>query len=61
MKLRVTLMTENDLPVSVLGPNPEEKARKAWEIMCALLNEIGGANNDHVTLESVEFLEEGEG
>ena len=58
MKIRVTLMTENDVPVSYLGPNREEKVRKAWNIMCALLNEMGGANNDKVTLEGVEFLED---
>lgn len=58
MKIRVTLMTENDVPVSYLGPNPEEKARKVWEAVCTLLNEMGGANNDHVTLEGVEFLED---
>ena len=60
MRLRVTLLTENNRPVSVLGPNPEEKARKAWNIMCALLNELSGENDDHVELESVEFLEEAE-
>ena len=58
MKIRVTLLTENNRPKSVLGPNPEGKARKAWEIMCALLNEMGGANNDKVSLEGLEFIEE---
>lgn len=60
MKLKVTLITENNKPANILGPNKDEKARKAWESVCALLNEIGGANDDKVTLESVEFLEDDE-
>lgn len=54
MKVRVTLMTENDKPVSDLGENPEEKIRKAWEFVCALLNMRG---DDRTTLERAEIVE----
>lgn len=58
MKVRVTLMTENDCPVSNIGPNAEEKARRAWEALCAMINLAGGPNKDKVTLESVEIVSE---
>lgn len=54
MKIKVTLLTENEKPVSVLGENPEEKARKAWELVCAMLNMQG---EDKIQLENVEILE----
>lgn len=55
MKVRVTLMTENSKPISALGDNPEEKAKRAWEFMCALLNSM--STEDKATLEKVEILE----
>lgn len=54
MKVRVTLITENDKPVSVLGENPEETARKGWELVLALLN---AQSEDRATLERVEIVE----
>lgn len=54
MKVRVTIMTENDKPVSVLGENSEEAARKAWELVLALLN---AQSEDRATLERVEIVE----
>lgn len=54
MKVRVTIMTENDKPVSVLGENPEEKAKRVWELVLALLNT---KSEDKATLESVEIIE----
>lgn len=60
MKVRVTLMTENDVPAGNIGPDIEEKARRAWEALCAMINLAGGPNKDKVTLESVEIVEEAE-
>lgn len=54
MKVRVTLMTENDKPVSALGDNPEKELRKGWELVCALLNM---QSDDKATLENAEIVE----
>lgn len=55
MKVRVTLLTENNTPISVLGENPEEKLRKAWEAFAAMVNCAG---EDRCTVESVAFVNE---
>ena len=54
MKVRVTIITENDKPVSILGENPEEKLKGAWEWLLAMLNTLG---DDKATLEKVEVVE----
>lgn len=54
MKVRVTLMTENDKPVSALGKNPEEKLKRGWELVCAMLNTM---SDDGATLENIEIVE----
>lgn len=54
MKVRVTLMTENDKPVSALGENPEKELKRGWELFCALLNM---QSDDRATLERVEIVE----
>ena len=53
MKVRVTLMTENDKPVEVLGEDAEEKAKKAWDMLIGLLNRV---SKDTAYVESVEIL-----
>lgn len=59
MKIKVTLIAENDIPANYYyGKNPHAKARAMWEKIAELLTEIGGAKNDTVTLDSVEILEE---
>lgn len=32
MKVKVTILTQNNIPLSTLGDNPEEKVRIAWEL-----------------------------
>lgn len=54
MRVRITLMTENDKPISVLGENPEKELKKGWELFLALLN---AQNDDRATLENVEIVE----
>ena len=53
MKVRVTLMTENDKPVEVLGEDAEEKVKKAWDMLIGLLNRV---SKDTAYVENVEIL-----
>ena len=53
MKVRVTLMTENDKPVEVLGEDAEEKVKMAWDKLIGLLNIV---SKDTAYVESVEIL-----
>lgn len=55
MKIRLTIMTENDKPVDVLGKNPEEKIKRAWDAvltMIALMSE----DNENAYVERVEVV-----
>ena len=58
MKIRLTIMTENNVPRPV--ELTESKVIAAWQIvmntMC-LLND----SNDRVKIESAEFIEDGDG
>lgn len=54
MRVRVTLMTENDVPVSVLGENPEQKIRDAWDVTIAALDLM---IEDSIYVESTEIVE----
>lgn len=56
MKIRVTLLTENNKPVSVLGENPEEKIKRAWELALTLIMTLN--NGDKALVEKVEVLED---
>ena len=56
MKVRVTLMTENDAPVSSLGENPEEVIRNGWELLLGLMT-VESDNGDSAYVEKVEILE----
>ena len=59
MKVKVTLIAENDIPTNYYyGKNPHAKARAMWTRIAELLTEIGGAKDEVVTLHSVEILEE---
>lgn len=57
MKVRVTLMTENDTPIEELGENPQEKIKAAWKLLCAYLTTLCN-NGDIATLEKVEIVNE---
>ena len=55
MKIRLTIMTENDKPVENLGDNPEEKIKKTWDallLMVAMMSE----NNENAYVERVEVV-----
>ena len=61
MKVRVTLMTENNVPIEKLGPNPEAKIKEAWEFIMTVMNADAIANSengDRGYVESVEIVED---
>ena len=51
MITRVTIVAQNDTPMSVLGDNPNEKVKAVWEVM---LNLIALQSGDTVNVENVE-------
>ena len=57
MKVRVTLMTSNDVPISCLGKDPEKKVKSAWDALAAILRLQG---DDDIYVESTEIVEDGE-
>ena len=56
MKCKVVLITENNIPAEKLGPDPAEKIKKAWEVLCGLAT-LNGENEDRAKVVSVEMLE----
>lgn len=57
MKIRVTLMTENDIVPSQSKEETERIAKKGWEAFCALLNTQMGAH-ERCVVENIELVEE---
>lgn len=57
MKIRLTIMTENDKPVEILGDNPEEKIKKAWDMLLTMMS-LMGENNDNAYVERVEVIKD---
>lgn len=55
MKTRIVLYAENDKPVSILGDNPQEKVKKAWDAVIALL---ATTTDDIMRVESVEVWDD---
>ena len=51
MKTRVVLYGENDVPLSTLGENPQEKVKMAWDAVIAVLSLN---TTDGLKVESVE-------
>lgn len=51
MITKVTIVAQNDAPMSVLGDNLNEKVRMAWEL---ILNLIALQSGDTVNVENVE-------
>ena len=60
MKVRVTLITENDKPVSMLGENPEVTIKRAWELVLAVMSLESKDPSDRAFVESVEIIGEGD-
>jgi hypothetical protein len=55
MKIRLTIMTENDKPVELLGDNPEEKIKRVWDALLTMMS-MASENNDDAYVESVEVV-----
>lgn len=55
MKIRLTIMTENDKPVENLGGNPEEKIKKVWDALLSMIS-LMSENNDTAYVERVEVV-----
>lgn len=55
MKTRITIVAENDTPMSVLGDNPNEKVRAVWEV---ILNLIALQSGETVKVEKAEVWDE---
>ena len=55
MKIRLTIMTENDKPVENLGDNPEEKIKKAWDALLTMIT-LMSENNENAYVERVEVV-----
>lgn len=55
MKIRLTLITENDKPVSVLGENPEEKIKQVWDLILTLIMTLNPG--DKAFVEKAEVIE----
>lgn len=55
MKIRVTLMTENDEHLQIPKEELERLATESWEKVIKLLNELG---SDNARLERCEVVEE---
>ena len=55
MKIRLTIMTENDKPVENLGDNPEEKIKKAWDVLLTMIS-LMSENNENAYVEHVEVV-----
>lgn len=59
MKIRVTLMTENNVPVSELGEYPERKIRHAWDALIGILA-LYQNSDEEIWVEKTEIVDEGE-
>ncbi len=57
MKLRVVLITENDVPVERLGANGADTVKEAWNMFLRMV-EKASDNGDRGYVESVEILED---
>lgn len=55
MKTRVVLYGENDVPLSTLGENPQEKVKMVWDAVIAVLSLN---TTDVLKVESVEVWDD---
>lgn len=55
MKIRLTIMTENDKLVENLGDNPEEKIKKAWDVLLTMIS-LMSEENENAYVERVEVV-----
>ena len=58
MKIKITILTENDIPASALNGIDEEQIKSAWQALLDLISVMPMENNDRATVLSAEFVEE---
>ena len=59
MKVRITVLTENDKPLPPAEKRPtEEQIVNAWQLIFDAMTIIMGKSNEEATVESAEFIEE---
>ena len=56
MKIKVTLMTENDKHLDMSKEDIEESAKQAWELACMVLN-MNVPEGEKVSVEKCELIE----
>ena len=56
MKVRVTLMTENDKHSNLTKEEIEEAAKKSWELLCMMFNNTYN-QTETVAVEKCELVE----
>lgn len=56
MKVKVTLMTENDKHSNATKEEIENAAKKSWELLCMMFNN-NYAQEEVVTVEKCELVE----
>lgn len=57
MKVRITVLTENDKPLPPVGKRPtEEQIVKAWQIIFDMMT-IMAESDERATVESAEYVE----
>ena len=56
MKIKVTLMTENDKHSNATKEEIENAAKKSWELLCMMFNN-SYAQEEVVTVEKCELVE----
>lgn len=56
MKLRITLVTENDKHLNVTKEEIEDAAKKSWELLCMMFNNTYD-QTEKVTVEKCKLVE----
>lgn len=56
MKIKLTLITENNVPVESLGDKPEEKIKRSWELIMSIMSSLSD-DESKGQVEHVEILE----
>lgn len=58
MKVRITVLTENDKPLPPVDERPsEEQIVKVWQFIFDMMT-LNGEPNEKATVEKVEYVEE---
>ena len=58
MKVRITVLTENDKPLQPVDERPsEEQIVKVWQFIFDMMT-LNGEPNEKATVEKVEYVEE---